>query len=167
MQKHEEKAIKIADTYVGHFTDEQKAKKLGEELVELAYAIAKNDKENIIEELGDVGFLILHISSRQQCHRTITEYVSEYIKSTVNEQQFPISQTMEILGKYLIRLSMALAEKHEEDTQKAIAGFYYWLSYICYWLNDLSSLIDHITVASIKMNTRQGTKACKVNQQLG
>lgn len=160
MKKHEEKAIEIANRYVGHFTDEQKAKKLGEELVELAYAIAKNDKENIIEELGDVGFLILHISSRQQCHRTITEYVSEYIKNTVNEHQFPISQTMEILGKYLIKLSMALVEKHEEDTKEAIAGFYYWLSYISYWINNLSSLIDHIMVASIKMEKRKGTKTC-------
>ncbi len=56
-----EKYSETARNFVFYFGCENQRNKAIEELSELIRAIAKNDKTNIIEEIGDVLFLIEQI----------------------------------------------------------------------------------------------------------
>lgn len=64
MKNGEEQALSVAKKYVDEITEEEKVKHLATEVVELGMAIAKGDKKNIAEEIGDCAFLLLHIASK-------------------------------------------------------------------------------------------------------
>ena len=70
-------AIIIADRYKGDISDEKKLHKLGEEMMELAVAFGKNDKENINEEIGDVAFVLLHFAKRMNPNKSLLQYIEE------------------------------------------------------------------------------------------
>jgi NTP pyrophosphatase (non-canonical NTP hydrolase) len=57
-----EEAIMVANEFAGHYTPEQKVKKLAEEVVELGMAIRANDLENMQEEIGDCVYILLHLA---------------------------------------------------------------------------------------------------------
>ncbi len=59
----EETAIEVANKYVT-CSMEKRVSKLGEEMMELAQAIAKNDLYDIEEELGDCFYILLDIAHK-------------------------------------------------------------------------------------------------------
>jgi len=63
MTRKETEALIVANKYTNQHNLVSKVKWLGTELVELAIGIANNDKENVQEEIGDMAFILLHISS--------------------------------------------------------------------------------------------------------
>jgi NTP pyrophosphatase (non-canonical NTP hydrolase) len=56
-------AIKIADNHLGNCIPKRKIRKLGEEVAEFCEAIGSNDDYKACEELGDVLFVVVHLSS--------------------------------------------------------------------------------------------------------
>jgi len=62
MKKKELKAISILDeTPRANWSTKDKIKKLGEEVQELTWGVAKKDTKNIKEEVGDCALLLIQI----------------------------------------------------------------------------------------------------------
>jgi len=92
MTELEIKALQIANKYVGHYSKEEKIKKLGEEIIELAYALAKNDEENIEEEIGDCIFLLLDIATTNTMQMGLDYYVNLAAEKMEKRQGTKISK---------------------------------------------------------------------------
>jgi len=58
-------AVLTANRYVGDVTEIDKLKHLGEELIEFTEAVLTKSEEDMLEEAGDMCFLILHILSQR------------------------------------------------------------------------------------------------------
>lgn len=65
MTNGESQAISIANTYKGDISQINKLKKLGEELIEFTEAILTKSEKEILDEAGDMVFIILHILHKQ------------------------------------------------------------------------------------------------------
>lgn len=61
MNNGELQAISIADKYKGDVSQMDKLKKLGEEYAEFIEAVLLKPQKDVLEEAGDMMFLILHI----------------------------------------------------------------------------------------------------------
>jgi NTP pyrophosphatase (non-canonical NTP hydrolase) len=70
MTNGEKQALAIAEKYKSNVSDEQKVKHLATEVMELGYALVKDNKANILEEIGDCAFLLLHILSQHNPSKT-------------------------------------------------------------------------------------------------
>ena len=67
-----------------HYGEEAQRRKLQEECAELIRAIAKNDKENMIEEMADVLFIIEQFESNLEYFDKIESVKSAKIERTLN-----------------------------------------------------------------------------------
>ena len=65
MTNGEHQAVAIADRWVGDISEMDKIKKLGEEFTEFIEALLTKSDEDILDEAGDMTFLILHILSKR------------------------------------------------------------------------------------------------------
>lgn len=75
MSKLQKRAVDIADKYVGDITTAKKMQKLGEEIMELAMAIAEGEPKHIDEELGDCLYILLHVASRNNKKKNMDDYI--------------------------------------------------------------------------------------------
>lgn len=65
MTNGEISAISIANQHKGNLTQIEKLKKLGEEFTEFIEAVLIKEDKDILDEAGDMCFLILHILHKQ------------------------------------------------------------------------------------------------------
>lgn len=71
MTNGEIQAILIANKYHGNVSEIKKLKKLGEEFTEFIEAVLVKGENEMIEEAGDMCYLILHILSSRINHDEI------------------------------------------------------------------------------------------------
>lgn len=77
MTRGENIALKIADKYKGHLTDQDRVKHLAGEVTELARAIESENIDDILDEIGDCAFLLSHILSRYDKKYGIIRRITE------------------------------------------------------------------------------------------
>lgn len=65
MTNGEIQAVAIADRHVGDSKEIDKLKKLGEEFTEFIEAVLTGEDKEMLDEAGDMCFLILHILSKR------------------------------------------------------------------------------------------------------
>jgi len=87
MTNGENQSISVFEKYVGNISQLKKVCKLGEELAELAIAIANNDYENIEEEIGDCAAILLHIAYKQNPKNSLTWYIMQAAEKMENRNQ--------------------------------------------------------------------------------
>ncbi len=84
----EDGLLNIANKYTGKCPDHKKVQKLGEEVVELAMAIASDDKINQIEELGDCLFILLDLKDRLCPDYTINDLIEMAAQKMVTRDRY-------------------------------------------------------------------------------
>lgn len=84
MTNGEKVAVQVADKYVGHISLVEKVRYLGTEYAELCMAIQEGDIEHIEEEIGDMGYILLHVASRYD--RGLMELIDRAVEKMVTRQ---------------------------------------------------------------------------------
>ncbi len=84
MTEDEKVAVAVADEFVGHISLVEKVKYLGTEYAELCMAIQEGDPAHIEEELGDMGYILLHIASKYD--RGLQELIDKAVEKMVMRQ---------------------------------------------------------------------------------
>lgn len=86
----------LADQFVGKKTNAKKIQKLGEEMMELAMAVAEGDSAHTEEELGDCLYILLHLASGINPKRSINSYLKEAAVKMVERRTLPKSKKRKV-----------------------------------------------------------------------
>ena len=104
MTKAENYMAVLADRFIGKQTNAKKIQKLGEEMMELAMAIAEGDSAHSEEELGDCLFILLHLAYGINPKRSIHSYLQEAAEKMVVRRTLPKSKKRKNILKKIAEL---------------------------------------------------------------
>lgn len=74
MKKTEKFLVDLSEEFLGEKTTQQKLKKLGEEVVELAIAVESGNTAHAEDELGDCIYILLQIAKRINKNKSLLDY---------------------------------------------------------------------------------------------